>query len=186
MQSCDVSSSLSLSLSLSLSPPPPPPPPSRYSSSIKRPVERGKSLQEISLGVSPGDREGGMSPDDLTRSLRREMGARFVHHRGSVRANFSDPSSSSLFSGFVRWLNRVGMEKRDYALFCLHKKGRTRRFCKKILKSRYVSRYRLQLPFLNRWKPLLICSLALSFILYIKYIQLVSYLTNKPIPLHVY
>ena len=37
---------------------------------------------------------------------------------------------------WAQWLNKVGKEKRDYSLLCFHKKGRTRRFCKKIVKSK--------------------------------------------------
>lgn len=107
---------------------------------MKKPLERGKSLQEVVINPeSPGGGyERGRSPDELTSVLRKEVGTRYVHHRGSVRANFTSPGGSSFLTRLVHWLNKTGKEKRGHSLLCFHKKGRTRKFCKKIMKSRYM------------------------------------------------
>ena len=124
---------------LSLSPPPSPNC-RRYPSSSKKPFERGKSIQEMIVNQppspSPGGYERGMSPDELTSALRKEVGTRYLHHRGSVRANFTSPGGLAFLTRLAQWLNKMGKEKRDYSLLCFHKKGRTRRFCKKIMKSK--------------------------------------------------
>ena len=112
----------------------------RYPSSFKKSFERGKSLQEMIVDqpstTTPGDHERGRSPDELTSTLRREVGTRYLHHRGSVRANFTSPGGSAFLTRLAQWLNKTGKEKRDFSLLCFHKKGRTRRFCKKIMKSK--------------------------------------------------
>ena len=112
----------------------------RHPSSFKGPFERGKSLLEVSVNQpsspTPSGFERGMSPEELTSTLRREVGMRYLHHRGSVRANFTSPGGSAFLTRWAQWLNKMGKEKRDYSLLCFHKKGRTRRFCKKIVKSK--------------------------------------------------
>lgn len=111
----------------------------RYSYSLKRPFERGKSLQEMFVVPTPVDYERSKSAGDLTDSLQRNDSSRFVRGRDSFRADrLNSPTSQTLWMEFVTWLNKKGLEKRDYSLFCFHKKGRTRKICKKIMKSRYM------------------------------------------------
>ena len=125
------------SLSLSFLPPSPSSNCRRYP---KEPFERGKSLQEVAVhqpsSLTPSGYERGMSPEELTSTLHKEVGTRYLHHRGSIRANFTSPGGSAFLTRWAQWLNKVGKEKRDYSLLCFHKKGRTRRFCKKIVKSK--------------------------------------------------
>ena len=94
-------------------------------------------MLEVSASDPTDGYERGRSPEQLTSALRREVGSRYVHKHGSVRANFTSPDSQRLLSGLVAWSNQVGREKNDYSFFIFHKKGRVRRFSKKIMKSRY-------------------------------------------------